>query len=64
VPQLVAAGLLPDAKVRSAIGTIEPGQSIDLQRTYLRTYFDAALGNDNVSDALGRLVYPEIVAHR
>lgn len=61
LPQLVAARLLPADNCASAVGTINPDRSIDLQRRYLRAYFDAALkqAGTDLSAAIRELPYPE-----
>jgi hypothetical protein len=63
LPQLVDARLLPATRARSAIGWIAPNRSLDLQRTYLRTFFQAAFNNADIPDALTGLDYPEVVAN-
>ncbi|MGW0002986.1 alpha/beta hydrolase family protein [Nocardia grenadensis] len=65
LPQLAAAGLLPADTVTRTVGGIDPDRSIDLQRDYLRAYFDAAfgrIGTDIVGTITG-LAQPEMLPH-
>ncbi|MFE9787733.1 alpha/beta hydrolase family protein [Nocardia salmonicida] len=66
LPQLTTAGLLPAATTTKAVGVIDPQQSIDLQRTYLRTFFDSVFGrgNSGVIEAINSLDQPEVAGPR
>ncbi|MGW5218030.1 alpha/beta hydrolase family protein [Nocardia sp. NPDC004085] len=65
LPQLTAAGLLSAETTTKAVGKIDSQRSIDLQRIYLRTFFDAVFGQNNVSvvDAITALAQPEVLPH-
>lgn len=65
LPQLTAAGLLSAETTTKAVGAIDPQRSIDLQRTYLRTFFDAVFGQNDISviDAITALAQPEVLPH-
>lgn len=62
LPQLVAAGLLPADVTAQTVGTIDANRSIDLQRTYLRTYFDAVFGRSgrDIVGMIKSLAQPEV----
>ncbi|MGX1774673.1 alpha/beta hydrolase [Nocardia brasiliensis] len=66
LPQLSTAGLLPAETKTKAVGAIDPQRSIDLQRTYLRTFFDTVFGRNNtgIIEAITTLAQPEVVAPR
>ncbi|MFD6397373.1 alpha/beta hydrolase family protein [Nocardia sp. NPDC060249] len=66
LPQLTAAGLLPATTTAKAVGGIDPQRSIDLQRTYVRTFFDAVFGRSDsgVVEAINTLDHPEVVGPR
>lgn len=66
LPQLSAAGLLSTGEVTKAVGVIDPQRSIELQRTYLRTFFDAVFGRNGtgVAKAITTLAQPEVLAPR
>ncbi|MFC9473154.1 alpha/beta hydrolase family protein [Nocardia sp. NPDC056952] len=66
LPQLTAAGLLPAATTAKAVGGIDPQRSIDLQRTSLRTFFDAVFGRSasGVVEAIDNLDQPEVAGPR
>ena len=59
LPQLVTAGLLPAAAATSVVGTIDPQESVNLQRTYLRTFFDAAFASQNITAAIAEITPPQ-----
>ncbi|WP_083880950.1 alpha/beta hydrolase family protein [Nocardia araoensis] len=63
--QLTAAGLLSAETKTKAVGKIDPQRSTDLQRTYLRTFFDAVFGQNNtaVIEAITTLAQPEVLPH-
>jgi predicted dienelactone hydrolase len=65
LPQLTAAGLLPTETTTKAAGKIDPQRSIDLQRNYLRTFFDAVFGRNStgVIEAITALAQPEVLPH-
>ncbi|MEU1209216.1 alpha/beta fold hydrolase [Nocardia sp. NPDC005825] len=61
-PVLASAGILPADFVTAMVGTIDPHDSLDLQRGYLRTFFDTALGRYNdLAQAPTTLLHPEMV---
>ncbi|MFF2395551.1 MULTISPECIES: alpha/beta hydrolase family protein [unclassified Nocardia] len=66
LPQLTAAGLLPATTTAKAVGGIDPQRSIDLQRTSLRTFFDAVFGRSagGVVEAIDNLDQPEVAGPR
>ncbi|MEU1547537.1 hypothetical protein [Nocardia sp. NPDC005745] len=65
LPQLTAAGLLSAETTTKAVGKIDPQRSIDLQRTYLRIFFDTVFGRNNtdVIEAITALAQPEVLPH-
>ncbi|MFD3747485.1 alpha/beta hydrolase family protein [Nocardia sp. NPDC058633] len=59
---LVAAGLVPAAVAAQMVGTIDPRKSLDVQRDYLRGFFDTALGRyDELTRIPATLLHPEMV---
>lgn len=66
LPQLTAAGLLPAETTTKAVGVIDPQRSIDLQRTYLRTFFDSVFGRNDtgIVEAITALAQPEVLSPR
>lgn len=65
LPQLVAAGLLPAATATDALGAIAPHRSIDLQRDYMRAYFDTVFGRTGADlvATIRSLAQPEVLPH-
>ncbi len=65
LPQLAAAGLLPAAAATHAVGSIDPHRSIDLQRDYMRAYFDAVFGRTgaDIVETITDLAQPEVLPH-
>ncbi|MFI1916890.1 alpha/beta hydrolase family protein [Nocardia sp. NPDC020380] len=65
LPQLTTAGLLPATTTESIIGNANPSRSLDLQRTYLRTYFDLAFGrtDGNLPETITHLAQPGVYLH-
>ncbi|WP_330184983.1 hypothetical protein OHB26_16210 [Nocardia sp. NBC_01503] len=63
LPQLAAAGLLPADTNTKAVGRIDPQRSVELQRIYLRTFFDSAFNRNGtgVIEAITTLAQPEIL---
>ncbi len=63
LPQLAAAGLIPADAATRTVGSIDPDRSIDLQRNYLRAYFDAAFGRvgTDIIRTITGLMQPEIL---
>lgn len=63
LPQLVAAGLLPGETAAQVVGSIDPNRSIDLQRDYMRAFFDAVFGRSGpgIVETLTGLARPEVV---
>ncbi|GAA5072355.1 alpha/beta hydrolase family protein [Nocardia iowensis] len=62
VPALAAAGIVPADFAAEMVGTIDPRNSLDLQRGYLRTFFDTTLGRyDNLPKAPATLLHPEMI---
>lgn len=63
LPQLVAAGLLPGETAAQVVGSIDPNRSIDLQRDYIRAFFDAVFGRSGpgIVETLTGLARPEVV---
>ncbi|MQY24310.1 alpha/beta hydrolase family protein [Nocardia macrotermitis] len=56
-----AAGTSP-AITAQLVGTIDPRDSLDLQRGYLRTFFDTTFGRyDDLVRAPGTLLHPEMI---
>ena len=62
MPALADAAGPPSAIFSQSVGTIDPRDSLDLQRGYLRTFFDAAFSRyvDPVR-APASLLHPEMV---
>ncbi|MFI6172219.1 alpha/beta hydrolase family protein [Nocardia sp. NPDC051052] len=62
LPQLTAAGLLPADVTARTVGTIDANRSIDLQRNYLRTYFDVVFGRrgGDIVETIRNLAQPEV----
>jgi hypothetical protein len=52
MPHLVHAGLQPATQAQAAIGTIDPTQSLDLQRHYLDNIFTAAFTSNDITAAI------------
>lgn len=65
LPQLRDGGLLLSADTESILGHIDPSRSIDLQRTYLHTYFDLAFGraNGDIAQTIQNLAQPGVYLH-
>lgn len=63
IPQLASAGLLPPGYAESIVGTIDPARSIDLQRTYVRTFLNAVFADADPRSAVNDLAAPEIEVH-
>ncbi|WP_378738288.1 alpha/beta hydrolase family protein [Nocardia brasiliensis] len=65
LPQLTTAGLLSPATTESIVGRVDPNRSIDLQRTYLRTYFDLAFGraDGDIVQTIEHLAQPGVYPH-
>jgi pimeloyl-ACP methyl ester carboxylesterase len=63
LPQLAAAGLIPADTVTRTVGSIDPDRSIELQRDYLRAYFDAVFGRigTDLIETLAGLAQPEML---
>ncbi|MFI5776087.1 alpha/beta hydrolase family protein [Nocardia sp. NPDC051570] len=62
VPPLAAAGITSSENAAQLVGTIDPRDSLDLQRGYLRTFFDTTLGRyDDLPQAPVTLLHPEMV---
>ena len=62
VPPLAAAADTPPTITSQLVGTIEPRDSLDLQRGYLRTFFDTTLGRyDDLVQAPANVLRPEMV---
>ncbi|WP_198037110.1 hypothetical protein [Nocardia sp. BMG51109] len=62
VPALATAAGAPSAVASRLVGTIDPRDSLELQRGYLRTFFDTTLGRyDNLVQAPATLLHPEMV---
>ncbi|MFJ4651669.1 alpha/beta hydrolase family protein [Nocardia sp. NPDC088792] len=62
IPALTAEGIVPADFATRVVGTIAPATSLDLQRGYLRTFFDTALGRyDDLADAPTFLLHSEMV---
>ncbi|WP_301327234.1 alpha/beta hydrolase family protein [Nocardia amikacinitolerans] len=64
--QLATAGLLSTDTKTKAVGSIDADRSIELQRTYLRVYFDVVFGrlDADVPDALERFAQPATVPYQ
>ncbi|MEV6769309.1 hypothetical protein AB0N05_11865 [Nocardia sp. NPDC051030] len=65
VAGLATAGLLSAGMRNEAIGPIDAGRSVDLQRSCLLAYFDAVFGRSDTSPAgtIKRLAQPELLPH-
>lgn len=62
VPVLAAAGIVPADFAAKMVGTIDPRDSLDLQRGYLRGFFDTTLGRyDDLPKAPDTLLHPEMI---
>lgn len=63
--QLTSAGRLPAEMKTKAVGTINADRSIELQRTYLRVFFDAVFGRNgtNIAETIRGLAQPEVIPH-
>lgn len=63
LPQLAAAGLIPAGTTTRTVGSIDPIRSIDLQRDYLRAYFDAVFGRigTGIIETVTSLARPEML---
>ena len=61
VPALAAASVVPADFTPKMVGTITPRDSLDLQRGYLRTFFDTTLGRyDDLPKSPATLLHPEM----
>ncbi|MFC9898048.1 alpha/beta hydrolase family protein [Nocardia sp. NPDC127579] len=61
-PALAAGGVIPADFAATMVGTIDARNSLDLQRGYLRTFFDTTLGRfDNLPKAPATMLHPEMV---
>lgn len=65
LPQLTTAGLLPATTTESIVGNADPGRSIDLQRTYLRAYFDLTFArtDGDLAETIRHLAQPGVYLH-
>ncbi|MFE6857595.1 hypothetical protein [Nocardia sp. NPDC057668] len=65
LPVLAAAGLLGAEAAGDAVGDIDARRSVDLQRTYLRTFFDTVFAREggDILRAITLLAQPEVVPH-
>ncbi|NKX86892.1 alpha/beta hydrolase family protein [Nocardia coubleae] len=61
--RLADTGLLPDEVRQKAVGAIDPARSIDLQRTYLRTWFDTVFGRADLTTTVTGLAQPEVMPY-
>ncbi|MFC3960948.1 alpha/beta hydrolase family protein [Nocardia jiangsuensis] len=61
--RLAEAGLLAGAVRQKAVGGIDADRSIELQRTYLRTWFDAVFGRGDLATTITGLARPEVVPY-
>ncbi|MBF4998093.1 hypothetical protein IRT45_13120 [Nocardia sp. BSTN01] len=62
MPALAAAADTPPTITTRLVGTIGPRDSLDLQRGYLRAFFDTAFGRyDDLVRAPAALLHPEMV---
>ncbi|MGY0501330.1 alpha/beta hydrolase family protein [Nocardia sp. FBN12] len=59
---LITAGLIPAAAAAQAVGTIDPLASLDVQRDYLRSFFDTTLGRyADLAELPATLLHPDMV---
>ncbi|MDN2496001.1 hypothetical protein FHY52_04715 [Nocardia nova] len=62
VPALAAAAIVPARFAAEMVGTLDPQDSLDLQRGYLRTFFDTTLGRyDDLSRAPGTVLHLHMI---
>ncbi len=62
VPSLAAAGIVPADFAAEAVGTIDPQDSLDLQRGYLRTFFDTTFGRyDDLTQTPAQVLHPGMI---
>ncbi|MFE3797228.1 hypothetical protein KHQ06_13825 [Nocardia tengchongensis] len=62
VPALGATGIVPADFAAKLVGTIDPRNSLDLQRVYLRAFFDTTLGRyGDLATAPAALLHPEMI---
>ncbi|MGY0500870.1 alpha/beta hydrolase family protein [Nocardia sp. FBN12] len=61
--RLADTGLLSGEVRQKAVGAIDPSRSIDLQRTYLRTWFDTVFGRGDLTTTIAGLAQPEVVPY-
>ncbi|MFE3027756.1 alpha/beta hydrolase family protein [Nocardia tengchongensis] len=62
VPALATASIVPADFAAKLVGTIDPRNSLDLQRGYLRAFFDTTLGRyADLATAPAALLYPEMI---
>ncbi|WP_433672160.1 alpha/beta hydrolase family protein [Nocardia sp. CA-136227] len=62
VPVLAAARIVPADFAAKIVGTIDPRDSLDLQRGSLRTFFDKTFGRfDDLGKAPATLLHPEMI---
>ncbi|MFF0608053.1 alpha/beta hydrolase family protein [Nocardia tengchongensis] len=62
VPALAGAGIVPADFAAKLVGTIDPRNSLDLQRVYLRAFFDTTLGRyADLATAPAALLHPEMI---
>ncbi|MFI2280337.1 alpha/beta hydrolase family protein [Nocardia beijingensis] len=61
--RLAETGLLSGEIRQKAIGSIDPIRSIELQRTYLRTWFDTVFGRGDLAAAITGLAQPEVMPY-
>lgn len=63
VPALAAAGIVPADFAAKVVGTIAPQDSLDLQRVYLRTFFDTTFGryDDLTKTPATTLLHPGMI---
>ncbi|WP_330179168.1 hypothetical protein OHB26_22040 [Nocardia sp. NBC_01503] len=62
VPVLARMGIVPAEFATKTVGTIDPHNSLDLQRGYLRALFDTAFGRyDDLAKTPATVVHPEMV---
>ncbi|WP_162958100.1 alpha/beta hydrolase family protein [Nocardia yunnanensis] len=62
VPALAAAGIVPGDFAPKVVGTIAPQDSLDVQRGYLRTFFDTIFGRfDGLTEDLATIpLHPQM----
>ncbi|MCP2288891.1 hypothetical protein [Nocardia amikacinitolerans] len=66
LPQLATAGLLSTDTKTKAVGSIDADRSIELQRTYLRVFFDVVFGrlDADIAEAFERYAQPAAVPYQ